>query len=520
MIKAKSICIAIILSLNIQAQDYFFEFVDGWVNNFCYELNGEYVYMGLETNSINPGLGNHQYKYNLMNGSGELVSQVEFLIDSTATTTTRIEPQVADWLNQDELLICGTIKYEDPDNSIGTLIKYHVLNQEFELLDTFNLFPYNQFYCLDITDDNKFVIAGHYTDGIITPSLLLFQTDSDGNIDWQFNESCGSFCSLRPEQVHYKETDNTTYILAEQFDANQPAFSERLSAVLIKTDDQGQEIWRVYPGDHENFWIDPGGIIELDDGILVFYGTPRFYESNNQASTNLNSSIFYSKYDFDGNLIFEGSLEEDIPNIEGEDFPGVFHHLTQTQQLDDGSILLSGQINFQAFLIKINADFELQWMRKIAPYTLEENETISQFTIFYNVTTTSDGGFMAAGQYDSAPSDLFPQAIQTAIAVKVDEFGCLEPGCQLNDPSSVIELEILPLKVFPNPANDKLIIDLNGINLSDFQLFDIHGKRVSAELQKIEDTAVVDINILANGVYLLQVIDDQGQLFQSKMIKN
>ena len=95
----------IILSRPYSAQDYFFEFVEGWRNNFCFEQNGNYNYLGLE---VIDGPSDHQYLYNTLNPLGDTVDQITFFNDSTTSTTTRSSAFMAEWLDEENLLVVGT----------------------------------------------------------------------------------------------------------------------------------------------------------------------------------------------------------------------------------------------------------------------------------------------------------------------------------------------------------------------------------------------------------------------------
>ena len=120
------------------------------------------------------------------------------------------------------------------------------------------------------------------------PETIVYDMTLDGEIRWYESWGCGDICSVRPQQV--LKAEENTYLLVEEDDDDFQTFYTRTRSILIKVSDTGEELWRVYPGDHENFWIDPGGIIEQDDGILVFYANPKYYDSDGEWHANLNSS--------------------------------------------------------------------------------------------------------------------------------------------------------------------------------------------------------------------------------------
>jgi len=68
----------------------------------------------------------------------------------------------------------------------------------------------------------------------------------------------------------------------------------------------------------------------------------------------------------------------------------------------------------------------------------------------------------------------------------------------------------VPIKIYPNPANNKIIIDAN--DAVDVKLFDILGKQITST-----KTNNVDVSNLTNGVYFIQVQTNKN-IFTQKII--
>ena len=75
------------------------------------------------------------------------------------------------------------------------------------------------------------------------------------------------------------------------------------------------------------------------------------------------------------------------------------------------------------------------------------------------------------------------------------------------------------LSVFPNPAQDKLNINLTGFEgVSEARIFDINGKQVIT--QKFAQTnAILNISTLPKGIYLVKVFTATGEVLHSKIVK-
>ncbi|WP_242087503.1 T9SS type A sorting domain-containing protein [Aestuariivivens sediminis] len=89
--------------------------------------------------------------------------------------------------------------------------------------------------------------------------------------------------------------------------------------------------------------------------------------------------------------------------------------------------------------------------------------------------------------------------------------------------ASSIETVILEdtLKIYPNPVSDVLFIKLNSTNtLARIRLFNITGTMIFNRV--IQDTPkqdhILDVSDISNGLYVLQLIDNNGTLFKTQRI--
>lgn len=93
----------------------------------------------------------------------------------------------------------------------------------------------------------------------------------------------------------------------------------------------------------------------------------------------------------------------------------------------------------------------------------------------------------------------------------------------LNPVSSSVALEVLPLKVLPNPATDILTISVPENferSLSQLRIFNASGQMVKHLSQRIETPSVFNIAVqeFPAGIYWLQIMNKK-QLLRSKFVK-
>jgi hypothetical protein len=153
---------------------------------------------------------------------------------------------------------------------------------------------------------------------------------------------------------------------------------------------------------------------------------------------------------------------------------------------------------------------------------------------------TSDGGFVAAGYIEQRGNNPNP-TLDSPWVVKVDEYGCIEPGCHLvNVEEIVIGLENT-MSAFPNPASDVVTIQFTnpeGSSLDDLLqngeiiLFDIQGREVyrtntrsasfgltPTPLQgRGAHSITLDISHLPTGLYSAQWVSGKQWLDSTKIL--
>jgi transposase-like protein len=75
------------------------------------------------------------------------------------------------------------------------------------------------------------------------------------------------------------------------------------------------------------------------------------------------------------------------------------------------------------------------------------------------------------------------------------------------------------LSVYPNPAHTKINVNLTGYKgVSEMKLYDANGKQVAA-YRTPQVNSQIDISKFANGVYLLKIVTSNGEILNSKVIK-
>ncbi|NRA48483.1 MAG: T9SS type A sorting domain-containing protein [Phaeodactylibacter sp.] len=127
-----------------------------------------------------------------------------------------------------------------------------------------------------------------------------------------------------------------------------------------------------------------------------------------------------------------------------------------------------------------------------------------------DLKATPDGGYIVCGAIDP-PDDGGVHPLRYGWLLKLDEHGCLVPGCHLPN-STTQEPDLQPqLALFPNPARDFINFELRGARTDHdgaFRILDAQGRLLrSIPAQKALGTVVIPVHDWAAGAYVVQYLE-------------
>lgn len=325
-----------------------------------------------------------------------------------------------------------------------------------------------------LPQDDGGVIAGIYqttVDGNPSQDKLI-KIDSSGDEQWQINAPGGYITKL----VNCIIGDGDELVLSGRYHAV-GELSDGTLPIVLKMDSLGNEIWANIQGTYE-------------DGIRKdFTNIVQTCDSNYVAGGSWFS--------------FPGSEEM----IEGQNNPDYdqFANIVKLER-ETGEILWERKYRF----LEIYRD----------KHTLVD------------MKATLDGGVIFCGEARDGYSILAPP-MQQGWLVKLDECGCLVPGCDtlcsyvgcgISDTTTSLPSFGSHFIIGPNPASQFINIyvgTLESLNLEylHFTLHDLQGKLVyEFEPIQTETTYMLSTEIFASGLYVLSLSDGERVLQQQKIV--
>ena len=394
---------------------------------------------------------------------------------------------------------------------------------------------------VDETSDGNYIGGGSVASDISKGYLVLYSDEGDTTWTQEFTET-----SLNIIGRSAFECTNGDFLLVGSRD--KVSASDSVLGLVIRTDSMGELIWeKVYENEHQLFLysvqeIPAGGFLASgitryndgnynmtvlrieEDGTEVWikeYGDLGFGDNAPQMVEVTNDYFvlcggqgveawgdddplksYFAKIDLDGNVIWEhsyGPLE-------------LYTTITVGKPTMDGGYIGAGiQGMLSGLVLKVDNQGDSLWMR-----TFKWNDDGNAF--FRDIIPTSDGGYIACGMaYSSQELGL----TQDGWVVKMDEFGCVVPGCHL----SILESsELADFMVYPNPASDVVNVYIQASSISlkgELVLSDLSGKVVMRTPTIGGDINLgIDVSEYESGMYLLQFISEDAVLKTERVMVN
>jgi hypothetical protein len=231
---------------------------------------------------------------------------------------------------------------------------------------------------------------------------------------------------------------------------------------------------------------------------------------SNEPQPNRKCTIWFTEVDSNGKVLWRKNIRKYLSTKMIDTSQDLNHR--KATLVNDG-IVWTGNYSYyyyHNYLLKTDFDGNPIWYRE---YELYPSNTAEQEFKPYDVTATNDGGYVLTGEYISQPGNVFKNGCQLATIIKVDSFGCLEPGCQKADsiPVSIRPTKYLQYcKVYPNPANEAVTIQLpfNKKGTYLLEVFSMTGKLI--EKIAMHESTELNTAKYPAGFYLFKLYNEQS----------
>jgi len=383
------------------------------------------------------------------------------------------------------------------------------------------------------TTDGGYIIGGSTSCDMCTDRLLLIKTDNLGDTLWsrifdaEDNDGGASV----------QQTIDGGYIIAGSCqNLGNPGFTH---VYIIKTDSNGDTLWTKTYGDSALVGYDYGASIQqTNDGGYIIVGGTNFGAGNR--------NVYLIKINSIGDLLWSiayGGARNNYGN--------------SVQQTIDGGFIIAGSTSSfsdtlsDVYLIKTNSVGDTLWTRTYGG---------SNYDYATSVHQTFDGGYIIAGytsSFGAGGNDLyliktdsngnvgcnegrtstiisFPptQVIPETTFVRSGFLNHLEPTLVLNggtvtticSDEGINEVASKnSISLYPNPTSGTFTLSIRnyelGIRNGELSIFDVLGQVVYTQPIINQESTIINLPQLSNGVYFYQLSNSKETL-RGKFVKN
>lgn len=314
-------------------------------------------------------------------------------------------------------------------------------------------------YSIDQTRDGGYIFLGEdmYSETLDHKDAYLIKLDENGEQQWK-----RTIEDLNP-QYSIQQTADSGYIIAA---IRRTMMESNIVTRLIKTDEQGSEQWsRNLAG----FTFFPHCMVrQTRDGGYIL------------AGDILPENVMLLKTDADGNEQWHLTLTGD--------------HLNSILQTREEDYIFAGRTGGDAWLVRVDAQGCEQWNRTFG---------LGGFDFADSVLQTSDGGFILAGQIDSAKDpDLKDQILYSnpdAWLIKTDFHGNLEwsrifGGLREEGASSILQTAeggyIITGSTDSSGSNDIWMIKITGTGNTTSLISDMNETGITSPISDVNETGI------------------------------
>lgn len=352
------------------------------------------------------------------------------------------------------------------------------------------------------TTDGGFVVAGtasSYNGDVVgqhgNADAWVIKIDALGNLVWQ-NALGGN--SLDFADDIQQTTDGGYIVCGTNTSTNGDAtFNYGITDYwILKLDTAGNLVWQKSFGgsNTERAYA----IRQTIDGGYVIVGSSTSSDGNVTGSHGSND-VWVVKLNATGTLIWQKAL-----GGAGVDLGrGIYQNADGSYIVGGYSASTDGDVtgnhgDKDAWIAKLTTTGTLVWQKSVGGSGIDEA---------YDIEMTSDGHQVLAGNSFSSNGDA---TVNNGDA----DYWIVKMGPIL----STDTFSISTLKVFPNPANDRLTVKIDYFEPSqEITITDVLGKTI--HVQKLEGlTTLVEVSSLPNGIYFLSLMQGDTTLTQ-KFIK-
>ena len=372
---------------------------------------------------------------------------------------------------------------------------------------------------LQITSDSGFIISSSINDVQGVSDIGLLCLDKYGTEQWHITRGSPNYVDHTPCVY----VDGGAFVVGFQQDnLSGVHMNYTVRSVLEAIDSIGNILWTYQSPDSVQVHRVNDFTKTKDNGWIVATGWGSERLSGNGSYAIPIKEAYIYKLDNNKNFLWGTKFHSDT--LTTADF-------TRIVELEDSSLVVFGTVVrlypqpnpthhiMHGRIVKVSPHGDSIWSREYEYLT-----AASAKHSIYDAEHTSDGGFLICGESNgySPNSSIYQQGW----LLKLDEHGCLVPGCHIipNSINPVEKKPIVEVRLYPNPTIDYLNLHYRNPILGEkltFRVTDISGRILNSyTTADISDkTYIVPVSDLIKGIYVIEIIQDGEVVYGEQFVK-
>lgn len=363
----------------------------------------------------------------------------------------------------------------------------------------------DQGYDIQPTLDNGYIVTcgSNSNDGDVTGNhggsdFWVVKLNASGSILWQ--KSLGGMGNDLGGSI--QQTFDGGYIVAgtsNSINGDVTGNNGSDDFWVVRLDSLGNIIWQKSLGGSS---IDASQCIKqtTDGGYIVCGYT---FSNNGDVSGNHgNYDAWIVKFNSLGTIIWQktlgGTNNDQVKYIQQTVDGGII--LVGNSKSTDGDVS-ENQGDWDYWVVKLDEIGTIHWQKSLGGSSFDEADCIEQ---------TTDGGYVIAGRTNSNNGNVNGNNGGTDFwIVKLTQDGL-----------SISEFELSNTILYPNPSNKFICLQSNISSDAFFyyKIIDLTGKIVQNNFSKFNDK--ISIENLTSGNYIIEFVNEKGEIATKKIIKN
>jgi hypothetical protein len=331
------------------------------------------------------------------------------------------------------------------------------------------------------TPEGGYILTGNYNKDCITGNLrsFLMKIDNVGNVLWR--KTYSNISSV----FNLEFAPNGRYSFINKFGGTSFVLTDSIGNILLN------KVANNYTG-------------RATSGDLKYTGNNSFVVSTPFMYNSDYSHPLFGVNIFKINILTQQVLW-DKTYILYSNFDCIsLHQAMGVEILPNGDIIVSGtakNYGHDAVILKLNSNGDSLWCKSYDfgpdPWDCQLNDLI----------ITEDGGYMGVGFFSDQSGPGW-----TAWMFKTDSNGYV--GMKEYEFAGKKQL----IKVYPNPAQDQITIDIGNRQMATIELYNSAGQRITSSEYQVPRTEL-NISKLSSGLYFGRVVFKDGVTGSFKFIK-